>query len=74
MMRSKLWLVCSLILKATRLEHFVRHSKMIQWHFSLARKDFHGLLFRKIAKLCGAGSRRLILRHKVNGIGNDQIE
>jgi len=56
MMRSKLRLVCSLILKATLLKHFVRHSKKIQWHFSLARKDFHGLLFRKIIKLCGVRS------------------
>jgi hypothetical protein len=40
----------------------------------LARKDFHELLFRKIAKLCGAGSRRLIPRHKVNGSGNDQTK
>ena len=56
MMRSKLRLVCSLILKATRLEHFVRRSKIIQWHFSLARKVFHALLFREINKLCGVGS------------------
>jgi hypothetical protein len=56
MTKSQLRLVCSLILKARRREHFVRCSKMIQWHFSLARKDFHGLLFRKIIKLCGVRS------------------
>ena len=41
---------------AMRRKYFVRRSKMIQWHFSLARKDFHGLLFRKIIKLCGVRS------------------
>ena len=38
-------------------ETFRSRSKMIQWHFSLARKDFHGLLFRKINKLCGVNFR-----------------